>query len=548
MGVVARRWVIVALVILAACGGRPEPAPSATVPTPDVRPEEPRPGGTVVVGILTDVDNWNPFLVATANAEDILALLYPTLAVEQVDYRDHPPSFEPNLAESWEFSADGLRLTFHIRPEATWSDGVPVSSRDVVFSWKARTSPVLGWGGAELEDRIASVEALDPRTVRFTFRHTYPYQLMDANDGPIVPAHAWEAIPFEEWERTDWAARTLSAGPFELVSHESQQQIVFRRNPRYWKQGRPYLERIVWRILPDQTNLLTQLKTGAIDLMEGIPPREAGHVRQHPRLELIVFSDRTYGYVGWNNRSGLFRDRRVRRALSLAIDRTTLLETVLRGFGRLGVGPVLSTMWAFNHDLQPLPFDPAEAVRLLAEAGWRDRDGDGVLDRRGRPFRFELLTNAGNEVREDMVVLIRDQLARVGIEVMPRFIEWGALISRLQRGDFDAYVSAWREATQVDLAPIWHSAPPGEPTMNWVGYANPEVDRLLSKGGRLPTIEAQKPVLDRIQELIVRDQPYTFLFEGERLDGLNRRVQNAVINDATPYFNVDEWWVWNDPS
>ncbi len=548
MGTAVRRHLLVPiLLLLAACGGRPAPPPALT-PVPTAAVSGPRSGGTVVVGILTDVDNWNPFLVSTSTAEDILALLYPTLAVEQVDYRDHPPSFTPNLAESWEFSPDRLQLTFRLRPGAVWSDGVPVTARDVVFSWKARISPVLGWGGSELQERIASVTALDDRTVRFTYHFAYPYQLMDANDGPIVPAHAWEGIPFETWERVDWSRHILSAGPFVHASHEPQQQIIFERNPRHWRKGHPRLDRIVWRVLPDQSNLITQLKTGSIDLMEGIPPIEAEHVRQHPRLELIVFSDRSYGYVGWNNRNPLFRDRRVRRALTLAIDRTTLLDTVLRGFGRLGVGPVLSTMWAFNHELEPLPHDPGEARRLLEQAGWRDRDGDGILDRNGRPFRFELLTNAGNQVREDICLLIRDQLARVGIEARPRFIEWGALISRLQRGEFEAYVSAWREATQVDLAPIWHSAPPGEPTMNYVGYSNPQVDRLLARVGRLSTIEAQKPVLDRIQALIVRDQPYTFLYEGERLDGLNTRVRGAVINDATPYFNVDEWWVWDDPS
>ncbi len=547
MGHFSGRWVTVAMLALAvACGGggRPEPAPA---PSPAPAPGEPRPGGTVVVGILTDVDNWNPFLVSTSTADDVLALLYPTLAVEQVDYREHPPSFAPNLAESWEFSPDGLRLTFRLRPEAAWSDGVPVTARDVVFSWRARISPVLGWGGSELEDRIASVEALDEKTVRFTFQRVYPYRLMDANDGPIVPAHAWEQFPFETWERVDWSRYALSAGPFVLASHEPQQQFVLERNPRYWRAGHPLLDRIVWRVVPDQSGLVTQLKAETIDLVEGIPPTEAEHVRRHPRLDLIVFSDRSYGYVGWNNRVPLFRDRRVRTALTLAIDRTTLLDTVLRGFGSLGVGPVLSTMWAFNARLQPLPHDPARARRLLAEAGWEDHDGDGVLDRNGQPFRFELLTNSGNQVREDLCLLIRDQLARVGIEVSPRFVEWGALLSRLQRGEFEAYVGAWREATQVDLGPIWHSAPPGTPTMNYVGYADPEVDRLIEKVARLGTIEAQKPVLDRIQALIVRDQPYTFLYEGQRLDGLNLRVRDAVINDATPYFNVDEWWVWDGP-
>jgi len=495
------------------------------------------------MGALTDIDNWNPYLTGITFGDDLLSLLYPTLAIEQTDYRDHPPSFTPSLATSWEFSPDHLDLTFHLRPEARWSDGVGVTAEDVVYSWKVQTDPELGWLSSEIKENITSVVALDEHTVRFHFRHAHPYQLMDVNDGPIIPSHAWKKIPLSTWEDVDWRQHSLSAGPFRYGDHQPQQQITLERNPSYWRSGFPRLDRVVWRVLPDQSNLLIQLKTGAIDLMEAIPPREAEHVRVHPDLQLIVFPDRSYGYVGWNNRNPLFRDPRVRRALTMAIDRNAILDSVLRGFGRTAVGPVLTTMWAFDHDLRPLPHDPRTARDLLARAGWKDRDGDGILDRRGQAFRFELLTNAGNEVREDICLLIKDQLQRIGIDVQPRFIEWGAMNGRLRRGRFDAYVSAWREGTQVDLAPIWHSAPAGAPTFNFVGYHNPKVDHLLDQAAQAGSIEEQKPYFLKVQKIIAEDQPYTFLYEGERLDGLNRRVRGAVINDASPYFNLEEWWV-----
>ncbi len=539
-----RRFLTLGLAVLlavgAGCGrphgGRPSPAAATASPTPQR-------GGTVVIGSLSDIQNWNPYLTETAFADDVLALLYPTLMIEQVDYRRHPPSFAPNLASSWDVSADGLAITFHLRPDAVWSDGVPVTARDVVFAYHTRLSPVIGWEAESLAARIDSVVAVDDHTVRFHFTHRYPYQLMDANDGPIIPAHAWAAIPYERWDRVDWEKKALSAGPFVLASWTPQQQFVFVRNPRYFKAGRPYLDRLVWRIIPDQGGLLTQLGTGDIDFMQGIPPREADAVRANPRLQLIHFQDRSYGYIGWNTRRPLFHDPRVRRALTLAIDRAQILDTVLRGFGRPAAGPVLSSMWAFDPGLEPYPYDLGRARRLLAEAGWSDTDGDGVLDRDGRPFAFELLTNAGNDMREDICQLVHDQLRRAGIRATPRFIEWGTMLSRLEHGTFDAYVSAWREGTQIDLGPIWHSARPGQPTYNYVGYADPEVDRLIERVQRRADFEAQKPDLYRIQRIIHRDQPYTFLYEGERLDGLNRRVHGAEINDATPYFNVDQWFV-----
>jgi len=377
--------------------------------------------------------------------------------------------------------------------------------------------------------------------VRFRFTRRYPYQLMDANDGPILPAHAFAGIPLERWEDEDWAARALSAGPFVLAAHRPQQEIVLERNPRYWRPGRPRLERVVWRIVPDQTNLLTQLLAGGIDILEGVPPADAARVEAAPHLRLVAFPDRSYTYIGWNCRRPPFDDPAVRRAMTLAIDRRAIVDTVLEGHGRVAVGPVLSIMWAFHRGLRPLPHDPAAARRALEAAGFTDADGDGVLERGGRPLEVELVTNAGNTTRERICLLVQEALGRIGVRVRPRFLEWGVMLRRLERGEFDAYVSAWREGTQIDLAPVWHSAAPGEPTYNWIGYADPEVDRLIEEVERLTDFAAQKPLLDRIQEIVHRDQPYTFLFESERLAGISRRLRGVVINDASPYYTIEEW-------
>ena len=193
--------------------------------------------------------------------------------------------------------------------------------------------------------------------------------------------------------------------------------------------------------------------------------------------------------------------------------------------------------------LQPVPHDPAAARRLLADAGWADSDGDGSLDRDGVELAFELLTNSENDLRQDICLLIEANLARVGAVARPRFVEWGTLLALESAGDFDAIVSGWIEPTLIDLEPLWHTAPPGEPTLNSVGYSNPEVDRLLEAAAEAATFEQQKPLFDRVQELIVFDQPYAFLAETERLVGVSSRVRGAVFNDASPYFNLEEWHV-----
>ncbi|HOC42539.1 MAG TPA: ABC transporter substrate-binding protein [Thermoanaerobaculales bacterium] len=518
-----------------ACSG---PAPQAPVGD-----GAPAPGGTVVIGGLGDVMTWNPYLAEDQTTDEILSLVYPSLAVEQVDYHDHPPSFAPGLASRWEHSEDGLELTFFLDPAARWSDGAPVTADDVAFSWRTQVAPEIAWLGSDAKGSILEVAAIGPKTVRFRFDHAYPYQLMDANEGLIIPAHAWGGIPYAAWRDLDWAGRVVSAGPFRKASHRPQQELVLERNPDYWRAGRPYLDRVIWRPMPSQVGLLAQLLTGGIDLVNGLDPADARRVAADPRLRLVSFPDRGYSQVRWNLRRPFLSDRRVRMALAMAIDRQAIIDVVHLGHARPAVGPVLSTMWAFNRALQPVPHDPAAARRLLADAGWADSDGDGSLDRDGDELAFELLTNSENDLRQDICLLIEANLARVGAVARPRFVEWGTLLALESAGDFDAIVSGWIEPTLIDLEPLWHTAPPGEPTLNSVGYSNPEVDRLLEAAAEAATFEQQKPLFDRVQELIVFDQPYAFLAETERLVGVSSRVRGAVFNDASPYFNLEEWHV-----
>ncbi len=501
------------------------------------------PADTVVIGIQSDIQSWNPYLADDSTSEEILALIYPSLAIEQADYQLHPPSFAPSLAESWEHSEDGLSLTFTLRSNAVWSDGVPVTSDDLVFSWRAQRSEALAWMWSDITDNIESVEALGPRTVRYTFTHRYPYQLMDVNDGPIVPAHAWSDIPFEVWEDTDWSGRVVSAGPFVPASHTPRQEIVLERNPNYFIPERPRIDRLIFRVVPSKQALFTQLLAGGVDLVNDIPPAEAARVRAEPDLELRVFPDRSYTHICWNTQNPLFADPAVRRALGMAIDRETLIEVVYEGFGRPSVGPVLTTMWAFNDSLEPLPYDPTAAVELLAAAGWQDSDGDDILDRDGRSFSFEVLAPAESEVRQDIALMIERDMRSIGIEVVPRLIEWGAVQAAASKGDFEALINRWVEPTQVDLEGIWRSAPPDTATFNFGRWASPEVDRLLDAVAGAPDFADQQPFFDRIQELIVTDQPYTFLVENVRLVGLNSRIRGAEINDATIFFNVEDWHI-----
>ena len=503
----------------------------------------PRQGGQVIVPLYADLTTVNPYeSTGEASEAEVLDLLFPSLMTEQPDYALHPPTFSPQLATSWEFSQDNRTLTFHLRSNARWSDGVPVTAEDVRFTFQVQRDRRVDWPNMDIKDFIDDVEVVDPHTVRFHFTRVYPYQLMDANDGPIIPAHVWGKIPLDRWRTTDFEPSLVTCGPFRLASHTPQQTVVLERDPAYWGNPRPYLQRLILRVIPDTASQINQLIAGDIQLMPMVPPGDAARIRKDPDLEIVDFPSRAWGFIAWNNRSPLFSDRRVRRALTMAINRKVDVDTIYHGFARLCNGPVLSSFWAYDKNLQVLPYDPEAAKQLLAQAGWRDTNGDGVLDKNGRKFEFDLMYPATNTIRQELGLLVQADLARVGIRVRPLPVEYATLFARQEHGDYQAILAAWEEATKVDLSSEWSTANGSQGGNNFLGYSNPEVDRLIAAAREEPDYTRAKVILDRIQELIVEDQPVTFMYEARQLVGINRRVRGADINAASVFFNVDEWY------
>jgi peptide/nickel transport system substrate-binding protein len=507
--------------------------------------EGPHQGGQVIIGTPQDVTTLNEYQSAgDASEYAIIDLMFPSLMVEQPDYELHPPSFAPRLATSWEFSQDNRILTFHLRPDARWSDGQPVTADDVRFTFLVQKDRRIDSPGLEIKDFISDVEVVDPHTVRFHFTRVYPYQLMDANDGHIVPAHAWGKIPFEKWRNTDFEPILVTSGPFRLASHVRSQTLLLARDPLYWGHPRPYLDRVIFQVIPDMASEVNQLLAGVIDMVQAVPPRDADRIRADPDLDLVEFPSRVWGFIAWNNRKPLFADRRVRRALTLAINRKAAVDTVYHGFARLSHGPVLSSMWAYNRNLPDIPYDPTQARQLLAEAGWTRTNSQGILERDDRPFAFDLLYPATNTIRAELAVLIQADLARIGIRVRPTQVEYTTFVAHQDSGDFDAMLSAWEEATKVDLASVWTTPSASAGSNNFYGYSNPEVDRLIAAAREEPDYTRAKVIFDRIQELIVADQPVTFLYEASQLVGLSRHIRGADINAASVFFNIEEWyWV-----
>lgn len=537
------RLALLCLLLSAAAGCRDRaPAPAPPSPAAAATPQR---GGTAVAAVGLDFEQVNE-LIDNGNdlTLDLTYRMFLKLLEEQPDYAEHPPTFAPQLARSYSWSPDHRVLTFVLRDDVTWSDGVPVTSEDVRWTWEAQRDPDVAWSYASAKDHVTDVEVVDPHTVRFHFDTVYSAQLIDANEGVVLPKHAWSALPFSEWRKqAAWFRQHLVVdGPFTLGEHRPQQQLELVRNPRYFKADRPRLDRAVFRVLPDRANQIAQLVSGDVDFVEQIPPAEAARLAKNPELRLETYWPRQYDYVCWNTRNPLFADAMVRRALTMAIDRQALIDGVWRGYARPSVSPILSSVWAADRSLRPWPYDPEAAKRILAERGWSDSDGDGVLDRGGKPFRFELLSNAGNTMRMDAMVAIQAQLARIGVAAEPRQIEGATLTDLLLKHQFDATLSGWAIDTSLDVRYAFHSASIDD-EYNFGAYSNPEVDRTIDAIRAVPEIADAKPLLVKLQRLLHDDQPYTFLVEPQRISASRTRLHEARPNALFPYFSLEDWWV-----
>lgn len=530
-----------ALVVALACGREQAPAP-----TPAAATAAPRAGGVATAANAEDLVSVNEVVAGgTILSADVAQhLLFLRLLQEQPDYEEHPATFAPRLAESYDWSPDHLTLTFHLRQGVVWSDGTPVTADDVRFTWQAQTDPDVAWEYAYLKEAIRDVEVVDARTARMHFSRAYFSQLADANEGVILPKHVWEKVPFAKWrESTDWFRQNLVVdGPFTLAAWTPQQEIVFARNPKYFEPGLPRLDRLVIRIVPDSGATIEQLLAGQLDYVQQLPLAAAERVQASERARLVRYPGRQYTFIAWNTRRPQFSDPEVRRALAMAIDRQLLVDSLWRGYARVGTSPILEGVWAHEPAATALPYDPTAAAKLLADHGWLDRDGDGIREKDGRKLAFELLINTGNATRADAAAMIQAQLAKVGVAATPRSIEFNALSARAAKHDFEAMIQAFAMDTTLDLSYAF-ATDSIENGSNWGGYSDRELDDLLAKIRQQTDPLAAKPLLQQAQRIIARDQPICILWEPQRVDGASKRLRDVAPNALSAYFNVRNWWV-----
>lgn len=498
---------------------------------------------SAVASTQVDLVNVNEVLAPATSIQlaVINFALFQPLLEEQADYQKGPPTFKPALAESWAFSEDRKTLTFKLRPNLVWSDGAPITAEDVKFTFEAQTAPEIAWVAAGDKERITQVEVVDPLTVKMTFKEVYPTQLLDANQGVILPKHAWGKIPFKDWRANSdyFRDHLVVSGPFTLEKWEPQQRFVLRRNEKYFAPGLPKLDRITFEIIPEISAQLAQLRAGKVDFVEFVPYENLSQLEKDPAIKLWPTIPRYFFGILWNTKQTFLEEKGVRQALTLAIDRQSIVDSLFGGYANVSVSPYPSDVWAHHQGLEPWPYDPEKARQQLAALGFQDRDGDGILDRDGKKLSVELLTNSENALRKNIMLIAQEQLKKIGVDATAKALEFNAMLEPLTTQKFGGAVVGLAISTDLNLRHNFHTS--GLGSFNWGAYSNPELDRLIEEAERTMDPAQAKKLYDQIQETLHDEQPVTFTYEAQRLCATTSRLLNVDPNSVSPHAHLRDW-------
>jgi peptide/nickel transport system substrate-binding protein len=438
----------------------------------------------------------------------------------------------PRLAERWEVSDDRLTLTFFLRKGVRWHDGKPFTADDVIFTFMKLMDPTSKTMAIRSYlEPVASFEKVDELTVRFHLKRPYWYAFNAIAEIFILPKHIYVKGDFN----THPANRSpIGTGRYRFERWVTGDEIVLQRNPDYFG-ARATLDKIVFKYAPDPTVRTQMLRRGDVDVIEKLTPEEWRDLTEDSEIATSFHRLRhipaSVQWIGWNEDRPLFADRRVRRAMTMLIDREDIVGNLRLGLDTLAVAWFYPGAKEYSANLKPLPYDPDAAVELLEEVGWTDRNGDGIRDKDGHDFNFTFLYPAGPPFYEQLAGLLINEFKKVGIVVQTSRVDWPVYTERLRKHEFDACSLLWEMAPRNDPYQVWHSSEVNGGS-NFVSFRNAETDRLL-EDARTEFDEARRLALyHRFNEVLVEEQPYTMLFYRYNLSLVSKRFGGII---STPY-------------
>jgi len=568
---------ILPLLFIAGCGETPEVKVADVKPT--VSKEEagkPVTGDWLVVHSLSDPEQLNPLTSSDSASSEINGFMFETLIT-----RD-PRTLElkPFIAEARpEISRDKLIYTFKIRKDARFQDGRPLTGEDVLFSVKAIKCPFVNAPFLRVYfNSLIDAELIDPFTIRFVTKEPYFKNESVLGGITLLPRHHYdpenllqrvtvkalaqdpaklppEVKRFGDQFNKNFNRNPLGSGPYKFNGWKTGSEIELIRDLYYWGNGKegidqPRVDRLKFRVVNNMDAALNRLKSGSLDYIEALQPvqvvRGTSSDRFNREFKKIEYYAPTYTYVGWNNAHPIFRDKRVRQAMTHLTDRKLIVKSVLFGLGEVVDSHIYLFRPEYDKSLVSYPFDRQKAVALLEEAGWKDTDGDGVLDKtidgKKVPLRFEIKVNSGNALRKSVALVLLDELKKHGIAASVRELDWTIFLNDVKNHQFDAVVLGWGMPTdEPDAYQVWHSSQAANKGSNAISYKNARVDSILEQYRREFDEEKRIQLYKEFQQILHEEQPYTFLFIRKTVSAVHRRFQSVEIFPEG--LRPIDWWV-----
>jgi peptide/nickel transport system substrate-binding protein len=501
-------------------------------------PFEPAYGDSLITGSIGEPSILIPMLAGDSASFDVAGLIFNGLVKYDTDL-----SVIGDLAESWDISKDGLVITFHLRKNVRWTDGVEFTADDVLFGYKTIINEKTPTAYSEDFLQVKKADVLDKYTFRVTYGKPFAPALTSWGNLVILPTHL---LGGKDITKGEFGRKPVGLGPYKLDKWISGQELLLDSNRDYFE-GRPYIDHYVYRIIPDSATMFLELQTGGIDMM-GLTPLQ--YTKQtntdyfKKNFQKFRYPQFVYTYMGFNLKHPFFKDIRVRQAIAHAIDKSEIVDVVLFGLGSVATGPYVPNTWPYNKNVKAYEYNPEKAKRLLKEAGWEDTKGDGILRKDSRPFRFTILTNMGNTSRINTATIIQYRLAKVGIKVDIRALEWSTFVNEfIDKRRFEAVILGWGIGLDPDQYDIWYSGKTKEKEFNFVSYSNPEVDALLEKGRRTFDIAERKKAYYRIQEILAEELPYIFLYVPDATPIVHARFKGIKPSPIGITYNLPKWYV-----
>jgi peptide/nickel transport system substrate-binding protein len=547
--------------VTAACG-------PGTVGQPADSQEQPVAGGRLIVGSFSDIQRLNPATSNDATSTNVSGKIYESLVTA-----DHKTGeIKPHLGK-WTVSQDGLTFTWTIDAKATWSDGKPIVGQDflarVKMQARSKVTPnksvfndIEGYQdystGKATSISGITIDSADPKKFTVKFTRIFCPALSSVFGSAPMPDHVFGkyTVDADVNANVDQApennAPPAASGPFKFKEWRKGDQVILTRNESYW-QGAPLVEEFVLKVVADTTVLAAQLRTG--ELTHGlVSPGDLASLSSAENLKVHKFANNGYTYIGWrtNNPNVAFLgDKKVRQALMHGINTEEIVKAVYFGEGTKQVAHTPPVSWAAGVNLNQYPYDKAKAETLLKEAGFA-KGADGTYAKDGKPLAITIVTNQGNKARETFLQVAVEQYKQIGVKITPKIEAFESLVPKLTGGspEVEAVIIGWQLAADPDPFTIWHSsnvASPAKAGNNFVGYSNPQVDKLIEQGRNGPDCSqaARQKVYQELNKILNDDVPYMFGVADGRILAADARIRGIDVGSYSPNgdWNVHKWWI-----